>query len=363
MSKSIPEQMAGVQLIGHGGYDQLVYRTDIPTPHPAAGEVLMRVGACGVNNTDVNTRIGWYSKEVTDGTNSGGEGFDRINADDAAWGGWPLELPRIQGADGAGHIVAVGDGVDVGRIGQRVMRRAMAPIRDSDAPMACFTYGSERDGAFAQYATAVSEDALVVNSSWTDAELASMPCAASTAEGMLDRVSVGAERVLITGASGGVGAACVQLAKRRGAHVIAISGAAKVDAVRELGADEVFDRDADLMAELGANSVDAALDVVAGPGFGTLLDLLRPGGRYGTVGAIAAPIVDLDVRTLYLKDLSMFGSTFQRDEIFENLIRYIEADDIKPTVAMTFPLEEIVAAQQAFLEKKHVGKIVLIPPA
>lgn len=362
MSESIPEVMAGVQLVGHGGFDQLVYRTDIPTPTPAPGEVLVKVGACGVNNTDVNTRIGWYSKEVTDGTNAGGEGFDRINADDAAWTGWPLELPRIQGADGAGRIVAVGEGVDRHRIGQRVMRRAMAPLRDSDAPMACFTYGSERDGAFGQYMTAFGDDVLAVNSDWTDAELASMPCAASTAEGMLDRASVGAERVVITGASGGVGAACVQLAKRRGAHVIAIAGAAKADAVTALGADQVLDRDADLLAELGPNSVDAALDVVAGPGFGTLLELLRPGGRYGTVGAIAAPIVDLDVRTLYLKDLSMFGSTYQRDEIFENLVGYIERDEIKPTVALTFPLEEIVAAQQAFLEKKHVGKIVLIPP-
>lgn len=72
--------------------------------------------------------------------------------------------------------------------------------------------------------------------------------------------------------------------------------------------------------------------------------------------------MDLDVCTLYLKDLSMFGSTYQRDEIFENLVGYIEAGEIQPTVAMTFPLEEIDAAQEAFLEKKHVGKIVLIPP-
>jgi NADPH:quinone reductase-like Zn-dependent oxidoreductase len=94
-----------------------------------------------------------------------------------------------------------------------------------------------------------------------------------------------------------------------------------------------------------------------------LLDVLRRGGRYATAGAIAGPLVELDVRTLYLKDLTLIGCTFQDDIVFENLVGYIEADEIKPLVAQTFPLNEIAAAQEQFLAKKFTGKLVLVPPA
>lgn len=355
--------MAAVLLTGHGGYDKLQYRLDVPTPSPSSGQVLVRVRGAGVNNTDINTRIGWYSKSVTEATNTGGSGgFPGVDQSDSSWSGEALTFPRIQGADCAGEIVAVGDGVDSGRIGQRVMVRSMQPIRDSENPVACLTIGSECNGAFAEYLVTDTRDALEVNSSMSDVELASLPCAYSTAEGMLHRGNVGAERVLITGASGGVGSAAIQLAKRRGAEVIAIAGASKGSAVVALGADRAVDRGADLVAEVGSGTVDVVLDLVAGPSFPDLLTTLRPGGRYVTSGAIAGPIVDLDVRTLYLKDLSFFGSTYQPDEVFENLVRYVEAGDIKPVVAATYPLEAIATAQEDFLAKRHVGKLVLIPP-
>lgn len=167
--------------------------------------------------------------------------------------------------------------------------------------------------------------------------------------------------MLITGASGGVGSAAVQLAKRRGAEVVALCPAAKADEVRALGADRVLERGADLLTEPGRNSVDAVIDMVGGPGFPALLDVLRPGGRYACAGAIAGPICELDLRTLYLKDLTLFGCTFQEDEVFENLIRYIEAGEIRPVVARSYPLAEIAQAQRDFLSKKHTGKLVLIP--
>jgi NADPH:quinone reductase-like Zn-dependent oxidoreductase len=91
----------------------------------------------------------------------------------------------------------------------------------------------------------------------------------------------------------------------------------------------------------------------------TLLDVLRPGGRYAVAGAIGGPLVELDVRTLYLKDLSFFGCTVLEREVFTNLIEHIERERIAPVVAETFPLEQISEAQIAFLSKKHVGKIVL----
>ncbi|WP_350332882.1 alcohol dehydrogenase family protein [Coralliovum pocilloporae] len=355
--------MHGVYLTGHGGFEALSYQDDIPMPTPAKGEVLIKVGAAGINNTDINTRIGWYSKSVTGDTNSGGAGgLDSAEDDDASWSGEPLKFPRIQGADCCGTVVAVGEGVDPSRIGERVLVRTMQSYATETDPVACITLGSERDGGFAQYMTADSIHALAINSDWSDVELASIPCAYSTAEGMLHRTNVGAETVLITGASGGVGSAAVQLAKRRGATVIAVSGAAKADEVRAAGADRVIDRDANYLAELGPDSVDVVVDLVAGDRWPSLLDVLRRGGRYTTAGAIAGPIVELDVRTLYLKDLTFYGCTYQEDAVFENLVGYIERNEIKPLVAKSYPLKDIVEAQTDFLSKKHTGKLVLVPP-
>lgn len=370
---SLPDTMAAVLLTGHGGLDQLVYRTDVPVPTAGPGDVLINVRAAGVNNTDVNTRIGWYSKRVSEGTDDDGTGAQGIDAgDDAgndagetAWSGSTIAFPRIQGADACGIVVAVGGGVAADRIGERVLVRSMPPRRNADGslvPYAFDTLGADRDGGFAQFVVAASIDAVAIDSSWTDIELGSIPCASSTAENMLHRATVGAERVLITGASGGVGSAAVQLAVRRGAEVIAVCGAAKSSAVRSLGATRVIDRDADLLGELGPDSVDVVADLVAGPQWPNLLEVLRPGGRYVTSGAIAGPITELDMRTLYLKDLSLLGATYQPPEVFTNLVGYIERDEIQPGVAAAFPLSAIAAAQTEFLTKRHVGKIVLVPP-
>jgi NADPH:quinone reductase-like Zn-dependent oxidoreductase len=229
-------------------------------------------------------------------------------------------------------------------------------------PYECWTIGSECDGGFAQFVVAPARETHRVDCDWTDAELASIPCAYSTAENMLHRAGVGAERVLISGASGGVGSAAVQLAKRRGAEVIALSSVAKAEEVRALGADQVLDRNVDLVAELGTGSIDVVIDLVAGEQWPSFLDVLRRGGRYATAGAIAGPIAQIDVRTLYLKDLTLMGCTFQEDEVFANLISYIEAGEIRPVVAKTYPLRDIAQAQEDFLVKKHTGKLVLIPP-
>ena len=170
------------------------------------------------------------------------------------------------------------------------------------------------------------------------------------------------ETILITGASGGVGSAVIQLAKRRGATVFAICGAEKKAAVQDLGADEVLERSSDLSDIFKPESVDVVFDVVVGKEWPKLLDVLKRGGRYVTVGAIAGPLVELDVRTLYLKDLTLMGCTYQEAGVFENLIGYIERNEIRPVVAGTYPLTEIVKAQQFFLAKQFVGNIVLLPP-
>jgi NADPH:quinone reductase-like Zn-dependent oxidoreductase len=227
--------------------------------------------------------------------------------------------------------------------------------------------GSERDGGFAQYTTVSEENAFVINSELTDAELASFPCSYSTGEHMLHRVRLSeGEKIVVPGASGGVGSALVQLAKRRGAWVLAVTSKAKMSSIRELGADAVFDRNQNdlehqIQEILPGGEVDVAADVVGGTGFSMCLNLLGRGGRYVTSGAIAGPIVELDLRTLYLKDLEMHGATVMPVEIFENLVGYIESGEIRPLLAGEYSINDIKKAQEAFLAKKHIGNYVILP--
>jgi len=339
--------MRGVRLTAHGGPENLEFRDDISVPTPGHLDVLIRVAAAGVNNTDINTRIAWYSKQDA-------------GADDASWSGEPITFPRIQGADVCGRVVAVGSSIDQKRIGERVMIEPC--IRESnglelDRP---WYFGSECDGGFAEYTVVAAQHAYRVESGLSDIELASFPCSYSTAENMLTKSNVSSsDTVLVTGASGGVGSAVIQLARSRGARVLAVTSPHKSDAVLKLGAEDTFDRGCSLVEALGHNSVDVVVDLVAGPKWPELLDILRPGGRYAVAGAIGGPIVELDVRTLYLKDLSFFGCTVLEPGVFSNLVSHIERGDVVPLVAASFPLERIADAQDAFISKKHTGKIVM----
>jgi len=359
---TLPETMRAVVTMGHGDIDQLALHTDWPRPEPAKGEVLIRVGACGLNNTDVNTRSGWYSKTVTDATTGGA--FEEVGEDDPTWGGAPITFPRIQGADVCGKIVAVGAGVDATRIGERVITDGW--LRDANEPdnmNKTGYFGSERDGGFAEFTTTPSRNALAIQSDLSDAELATFSCSYSTAEGMLTRAQVGPkDAVLIPGASGGVGGALVQLAKRRGARVIAMASDAKHKDVAALGADMILSRTPDnLRTALGDEKVTVVADVVGGPYWPTLIDILERGGRYTCSGAIAGPMVELDLRTFYLRDLTFTGSTVITPEVMPNLIRYIEAGEIKPALAATYPLDQLREAQAAFIAKTHTGNIVVCP--
>ena len=339
--------MRGVWLTGHGDMDKLDIRNDIPVPDPGPRDVLVRVAAAGINNTDINTRLAWYSKN---------EGA----SEDASWSGQQIIFPRIQGADVCGHIIAVGGEVSSERIGERVLiepciREANGKILEQP-----WYFGSECDGGFAEYTVVAARHAYKIDSELSDIDLASFPCSYSTAENLLTRSKVRAgERVLITGASGGVGSAAIQLAKARGAYVWAVTSPAKSDVLRELGADETISRETDLIEVPGSNNVDVVIDLVAGDKWPQYLEALRPSGRYAVAGAIAGPLVELDVRTLYLKDLSLFGCTVLEPEVFDNLIKHIEQGAIQPVVARSFALEEIGDAQSLFLKKQHVGKIVL----
>jgi NADPH:quinone reductase-like Zn-dependent oxidoreductase len=339
--------MSGVVLVGHGGPECLEWRDDLAVPVPGPGDVLIRVAAAGVNNTDINTRVGWYAKDGAD-------------PDDASWSGGALVLPRIQGIDVCGRIASVGPGVEPSRIGERVLVEPClreAGGRALDAP---WFLGSDCDGGFAQFTRVAARHAHRIDSPLLDEELASFPCSYSTAENMLTRASVTADdTVLVTGASGGVGSAAVQLSRARGATVLAVTSEAKADEVRAVGAATTVDRGTDLVNAIGAGTVDVVVDLVGGPSFPSLLDVLRPGGRYAVSGAVGGPVVDLDLRTLYLRDLTFYGCTALEPEVFGNLIALIESGAIRPLVGATFALREIAAAQEAFLAKNHTGKIVL----
>lgn len=367
----LPRTMTAACLMGYGGLDQLVVRTDVPLPQPGPEEVLLRVTAAGVNNTDINTRTGWYNASVISGTTADGgrNGFRVTGAGMGAWEGG-LTFPRIQGADAVGRIVAVGSGVDPVRIGERVVCEPYLrdPDDAEDFDNAGFL-GLERDGAFAQFVAVPAVNAFHVPDDLpvSDIELATLPCSGGTAMNMLLLAEAKAgDLALVTGASGGVGSFLVLILKALGAEVIAVASAAKRTAVEALGADHVVaredaERSAHILRATGGRRLSLVADVVGGDLFLTGLDLLKRGGRCVTAGAIGGPVVALDLRTLYLKNLSLYGSAVYRRDTFSRLLDLVATGRLKPAVSGTWPLTQIHAAQTAFLDKTHVGNLVLIP--
>ena len=355
----IPETMKAVLLTGHGGLDKLVYREDVPVPRPAVGEVLIEVSACGMNNTDVWVREGAYGTDADAGAT-------------ASWrraGENTLEFPRIQGADTVGRIAAVGPGVPEARIGERIMVDFSLYNRDDDSLADIDYIGHGRDGGYAEYCAVPAENAHAVATDMSDAELATFCCAYLTGEHMLDRARVAAgERVLVTGASGGVGSGLVQLCRARGAIPYAVASRSKAERVKAIGAEEVVCRgEGDLAAAVeaatGGRPIDVVADLVAGPLFGDLLRILRPEGRYVAAGAMGGAIVPFDVRTMYLKHLELHGSSQGTRAAFRRLVGYIEAGRIRALLGGLHRLSQFHQAQRDFIAKGFVGKLVVAPDA
>jgi NADPH:quinone reductase-like Zn-dependent oxidoreductase len=368
----IPKTMIAVHLTGHGGLEKLVIREDVPVPTPGRGQVLVRVAAAGVNNTDINTRTGWYNQSVSSGTTAEG-GVGGFGESAKGMGDWEggLTFPRIQGADAVGYIAAVGEGVNSDRIGERVVCDPyIRDPNDTGGFESAGFLGSEYDGAFAQYTVVPSVNAMAVPKDLppSDVALATLPCSGGTAMNMLMLSNARAgDLALVTGASGGVGTFLVQILVALGAEVVAIAGKSKKEAVARLGAHHVIEREggdliARVLAVTGGRKLSLVADVVGGSQFSQLLKLLRRGGRYVTAGAIGGPKVELDLRTLYLKNLSLFGSAVYLRATLPRLIELVVAGRITPFSNKTWPLSDIRAAQSEFLEKKHVGSLVLLPP-
>jgi NADPH:quinone reductase-like Zn-dependent oxidoreductase len=255
--------------------------------------------------------------------------------------------------------------VDAARIGERVMLDPwiLATGNWLDASRSMYL-GSECDGGFAEYTTIRSENAIPVDTPQSDAELATYPCAYTTAENLTARTGLQpGETVAITGASGGVGSAAIQLCRLRGARVIAIASPSKADLLRRLGAEQVIDRDTDdleqALRDAAGGAIDVALDVVGAASFMPLINVLDQGGRYSSSGSIAGPLVEFDLRQLVYKDLQLTGATIVPPGTMQRLVKLIEQDLLKPLLAQTFPLDELGKAQRAFLQKKHIGNIVV----
>lgn len=360
--------MRAVVLTGHGGIDKLEYRTDVAVPMPAKHEVLVKVGACGMNNTDINTRTGWYDARVETGVSEELGLHGRTDKAASSWNKDSVDFPRIQGAAVVGHIVRVGTHVDGSRIGERVILDPS--VRDTRLPLRAQLHqylGSERNGGYAQYLTIPASNAHAILSDLSDAELATFPCSYDTAEEMLVRTNLSeGENVIVTGAAGGVGTALIQLARVRGARVIAIAGAAKEERLRRLGADEFVPRETENLAGaisdlIGDRGADVVVDVVGGDMFKDLLGMLRRGGRYATAGAIGGPLTQIDLRELIYKDLEMHGITNPTAETFARVVRLIEQGKLIPQLDGKYELQVLPEAQTRLLKRTHVGKLVIVP--
>src|SRR5680860_682334 len=267
----IPNTMKAMVLTGHGGIDTLEYQT-VSTPEPAPGQVLVQVTATAKNNTDRKAREGLYPTKKGEMTSF-------------QMGGKPtLIFPRIQGADIAGRVVAVGKGVDESRVGERGLLdfNIYADAR-TDINLTPDYYGHGADGGYAEYVALPSDQFHhISNPELSDAELASMGmCSYQTAYHMVTSANIqDGERVLVTGASGGVGTALIQLCRIMGAIPFALSKDDKADALLKLGAEAVLDR-SDMnrfvdrvKAATGGKPFDAVMDLVGGEMTDTFIDTM-----------------------------------------------------------------------------------------
>ncbi|SEA49555.1 NADPH:quinone reductase [Desulfuromusa kysingii] len=365
----IPKKMAGVLLVGHGGVDKLVYREDIDVPSPGEGEVLVQVTATAKNNTDRKVREGLYSIESENDVAS------------FQMGGSPtLVFPRIQGADVVGHVVATGSGVAKDRIGERgLLDFNIYPDERRDINLTPDYYGHGRDGGYAEYIVVPSNQFYRIdNPELADAQLAALGmCSYQTAFHMLTAAQVKAgEHILVTGASGGVGTALLQLCRIIGAIPHAVSSPGKEKVLLALGAESVVDRTAskDLKGSVakatGGVIIDAVMDLVGGEMTNQLIDVLidrmaerKTYPRLSNAGASSGSSSQILWSKIYLYQVQVFGVSHGTRAEAEQLIEWIRSGQLTPVLHQTFRLSDIHNAENYFANRggDYIGKIALVP--
>ena len=368
-SQAVPATMKAMVLTGHGGVDKLVYRDDVAVPQPAPGQVLVCVTATAKNNTDRKAREGLYPTKDKDEVASFQMG-----------GSATLTFPRIQGADVAGRVVAVGEGVDPARLGERgLLDFNLYPDDRRDINLTPDYYGHGADGGFAEYVAVPSDQFHTVDKAdLADAELAAMGmCSYQTALHMLTSAKVIAgERVLVTGASGGVGTALIQLCRVLGAIPYALSTPDKAGALRELGAEAVLDRSdmdgfTDRVRELtGGAPLDAVMDLVGGDMTDRFIDAMifdmkarNSYPRLSIAGASGGNLSEIMWTRIYLYQVQVFGVSHGTREEAEQLIDWIRSGELKPVLHAAFKLSDLPRAEDYFVSRGNnfLGKIVIVP--
>ncbi|GGF29283.1 alcohol dehydrogenase [Halobacillus andaensis] len=344
--------MRAVQVTGYGDVDQLEL-VETPIPEPNDGEVLVKVKACAINNTEIWMREGAYGT----GSKSG-------------WRPEGVQFPRTPGSDITGEIVKVGNSVEESMVGKDVV---LFPFTSSGEEGSehisedMSFIGSEYDGGYAEYVVWPAELCFDMPlSSYSESAVFSV--SGLTAWHMVEQIQVQpGETIMVTGANGGVGSLNVQIASKVfGAKVIAVIGDLdSEERLKELGATHVVSYKSDHLAEeiLEANGgpVDSVLDVVGDALFPASLQVLKKGGKFCISGSAGGQKTNLDFRTLYLKHITMYGSVLGTRAEFKDMLQAISEGKIKPVIDKTFPLEKAKDAQVYFKNKGKLGKIVLLP--
>lgn len=316
-------------------------------------KIRVKIIANSINNTDINTRIGWYSKDPQNMSGYNG----------------PSPFPLIQGTDAYGQIVEIGKQVKTEcEIGDKVLMR-------------CSTkkgwYGSDFNGFYQDYIDVEPIDVYVIKSKLSDTQLGAIGCAYGTAENMLLKASIKENDIIVVpGGSGGVATAVIDLALlRKNTVVYALVGHNKKKYLEEhfkkyKNRLYVYETNPScknyklILEEIKKKKVSLVVDNVGGVGTNSLIEILDKNGRYVTSGAIGGEYVTIDIRTVYLNDLQIIGSTEWLDKVMDNLVIYINENKINPLIAKTFSLKQIVDAQQFFLIKdvnyRKVGKVVIM---
>lgn len=363
----IPNTMKAMVLTGYGDIDQLVYQ-DVTTPQPGPGEVLVQVTATAKNNTDRKAREGLYPTK-------------KGEVQSFQMGGEPtLTFPRIQGADIAGRVVAVGEGVSDSRVGERGLLDFNIYANDRrDINLTPDYFGHGADGGYAEYVVLPSDQFHhIPNPELSDAEVASMGmCSYQTAMHMLTSAGISAgERVLVTGASGGVGTALIQLCRIMGAIPYALSQQDKAGPLLELGAEAVLDR-SDMntfvdrvKAETGGKPLDAVMDLVGGDMTDHFIDAMifdmnsrSTYPRLSIAGASGGNISEILWTRIYLYQVQIFGVSHGTREEAEQLMAWIREGQLKPVLHGAFRLSELHRAERYFMNRgsHYLGKIVVVP--
>ena len=335
--------MRALLTTGHGGRDMLQMVTDHPAPMAGPGDVVMRVAATALNYHDIFTRRGMP--------------------------GITIPLPVIVGSDIAGVIESVGSGVTDWKPGDRVL---VDPVILGDRPV---MIGETLDGGRAELVRVPAGQLLAVPDSVDLDAAAALPLAYGTAHRMMitrGRVAAG-ETVLVLGASGGVGAACVQLAKLAGATVVACaSSTSKLDRLAEIGADHLIDYSKTDIASgvkailgkprlSGEGGVDVAVNFTGGDTWEATQRCLSKGGRILNCGATAGYAVTTDLRYLFSFEQQIIGSDGWNRGDLTALLSLLAEGRLAPLIDCILPLEEAAEAERMLEDREVVGKILLKP--